>query len=1543
MERYVCIHGHFYQPPRENAWLEAVELQDSAYPYHDWNERLTAECYAPNAVARILDGEGRIVRLVNNYARISFNFGPTLLAWLADNSPDVYRSLLEADRESQQHFSGHGSALAQAYNHLILPLANRRDKRTQVLWGARDFEHRFGRKPEGMWLPETAVDLETLDVLAECGIRFTILSPYQAGRVRELGDETWQPVAGGHIDPTRAYVQKLPSGRSINLFFYDGPISRAVAFERLLARGEQFAARLRSGFSEGRDWPQLVHIATDGESYGHHHPHGDMALAYALQHLEADGTRLTNYGEFLAKFPPTHEVEILENTSWSCSHGIERWRSDCGCNSGRPGWHQAWRALLRESLDWLRDSLAHCFEQHAVAFLKAPWAARDDYLAVILDRSPDNVTEFLHRHAAKELDSAERVTVLKLLELQRNALLMYASCGWFFDDISGLESVQVIQYAARAIQLGRQLFGHDFERPFLERLAKAPSNLPEYANGRSVYEKLVRPAMIGWEQVGGHYAVSSLFEAYPEKARIYCYTAEREDYRPYEAGKAKLVVGRARVTSEITGESAVLSFGVLHFGDHNVNGGIRAYQGEEAYENLTGKLAAAFTKADFAEIIRLMDRGFGASTYSLRSLFRDEQRRIIKRVLAPTLSEAEMIYRRLHEQHLPTLRFLADLHAPLPRAFQSTAEFLINIDLRWAVSDDEPNPEHVRHLLKESAAWQVKLDTAGLAYKLKMTIRRMAERLRVYPGDLAVLRNFDGIVGLAQGPPFEVDLWHAQNVYVELLRTACPEFLERAAEGDDTARAWLNHFAALGERLGVQVAELKRTVTRVNETPTVQQMVREIFLRRHTPLATYRLQFNRTFPFAAARTLVPYLHELGVTDIYASPILKARPGSTHGYDICDHSQINPDLGGDAEFDALAAALREHGMGLILDIVPNHMGIGDNNPWWVDVLENGPSSPYAAHFDIDWHPANPDLENKVLLPVLGDQYGAVLEKGELRLHYDEGAFFLSYYDTKLPIAPETYRPVLEYPLDDLTKKLGAEHPHLQELRSILTALSYLPPRTELPPEKREERHREKEIVKRRIAALTTASAEVKAAITTALAAFNGQAGNPPGFDLLDALVNAQSYRPAYWRVAAEEINYRRFFDINELAAIRVERPDVFQATHQVVFRLLAEGKAHGLRIDHPDGLWNPARYFRQLQENYVLHRFSRWMVDGGWWMEKKEEALSSPSTIHHPPSTGLQQAVSAQLAAYLEKEPAQWPSWPLYVVAEKILGENEPLPRDWAVSGTTGYDFLNETGGLLIDRSRRERFDALYNRFTGEDHDFGALVSGCQKIIMQSSMASEVISLSHQLDRISERNRRYRDFTLNSLTVAIREIIAAMAIYRTYITGADAVSPRDRLFIERAVEHAQSHNPRVAEAVFDFVRDTVLLRNVGDFREEDRPQLLDWVMKFQQLTGPVLAKGLEDTAFYVYNRLVAPNEVGGAPERFGVTVEEFHRHNSDRRQQWPHSMLATSSHDTKRSEDVRARIAVLSELPDEWEAALQRWARLNASKKTLVEGKPAPDA
>jgi alpha-amylase/alpha-mannosidase (GH57 family) len=499
-----------------------------------------AECYAPNLAARILNPEGDTARIVNNYARMSFNFGPTLLAWLEEKAPEVYRSILAADRESQAAFSGHGNALAQAYNHTILPLANRRDKYTQVVWGIRDFEHRFGRPPEGMWLPETAVDLETLEILAELGVRFTILAPHQALRVRRIAGRAWRDVSGGHIDPTMAYGVRLPSGRAIHLFFYDGPISHAVALEGLLHNGESFARRLLSAFWEDRAWPEIVHIANDGETYGHHHRHGDMALAYAVDYIASnDLAEFTNYGEYLARHPPSHGVEIVENTSWSCAHGVERWRNNCGCNTGaHPGFQQSWRAPLREALDWLRDTLIPCYEGRAGRLFQDPWAARNGYIDVILDRSPETLERFWSGHAAHPLSNAEKITALKLLELQHHAMLMYTSCGWFFDDLSRIETMQVIHYAGRAVQLAEEIFGESLECRFLERLEQAKSNIPEHQDGRRIYERFVKPAMADSAAAGADH-VSSVFDSCLEEARPSCHKVNGRDYGSLEAGRAE--------------------------------------------------------------------------------------------------------------------------------------------------------------------------------------------------------------------------------------------------------------------------------------------------------------------------------------------------------------------------------------------------------------------------------------------------------------------------------------------------------------------------------------------------------------------------------------------------------------------------------------------------------------------------------------------------------------------------------------------------------------------------------------------------------------------------------------------------------------------------------------------------------------------------------------------------------------------------------------------------------------------------------------------
>jgi alpha-amylase/alpha-mannosidase (GH57 family) len=806
MERYICIHAHFYQPPRENAWLEAVELQDSAYPYHDWNERVTAECYAPNSASRILDGDGRILQIVNNYSKISFNFGPTLLSWMEQKSPAVYQAILAADRESQRIFSGHGSAVAQAYNHMILPLAGRQDKYTQIRWGIQDFETRFGRYPEGMWLPETAVDLQTLEVLAELGIKFTILSPYQAGRVRPLGGRAWRKVDGGRIDPSMAYAVRVPSGATMNVFFYDGPISRAIAFEDLLADGKRFSERLLGAFSDARTWPQLVHIATDGETYGHHRAYGDMALAFALNDIEtSQRARLTNYGEYLEKHPPIQEAKVIGNSSWSCVHGVERWRSDCGCNSGgHAGWNQQWRAPLRQTFDWLRDKVAPLYEAEAVKLFPRPWQTRDAYIRVVLDRSRENVVGFMTEQAGRALSETEIVRGLKLLELQRYLMLMYTSCGWFFDELSGIETVQVIQYAGRALQLAGQLFSEDLAPPFLDLMAQAKSNIPDQGDGRSIYERSVQPAMVDLEKVGAHYAVSSLFEEYGQNTRIYCYDVERLEYRTSRQGKLRVVVGQANVASEITWESDQITFGVLHLADHSVIGGVRQFQGGDAYRVLDQEVDKAVASGDLAEVVRLVEKSFGSGTYTLRSLFRDEQRKILGVILEEATNEARALYRNFHDEHAHLVRFVTDLGVPLPRRFRLAVDFTLNSELLDAFSNGEVDLPKSRTILEEIRRTGVKPDAVTLEFALRRTIERLFTKFVANPMEPGLLQRLEETIDLVLSLPFEVRLWDAQNTYYSMMRDYAVQVQERADHGDSEARAWLEGFAKLGDKLKVR-------------------------------------------------------------------------------------------------------------------------------------------------------------------------------------------------------------------------------------------------------------------------------------------------------------------------------------------------------------------------------------------------------------------------------------------------------------------------------------------------------------------------------------------------------------------------------------------------------------------------------------------------------------------------------------------------------------------------------------------------------------------
>jgi (1->4)-alpha-D-glucan 1-alpha-D-glucosylmutase len=692
------------------------------------------------------------------------------------------------------------------------------------------------------------------------------------------------------------------------------------------------------------------------------------------------------------------------------------------------------------------------------------------------------------------------------------------------------------------------------------------------------------------------------------------------------------------------------------------------------------------------------------------------------------------------------------------------------------------------------------------------------------------------------------------------------------------------------------------------------------------PVSTYRLQFNHQFTFEQARQLVDYLDELGITDCYSSPLLKARPGSVHGYDVVDPTQLNPEIGTEQEFTAFARSLAERGMGLVMDVVPNHMCItSSDNHWWLDVLENGPSSPYARFFDIDWNPPNPHLKNRILLPILGDQFGRVLENQEVRISYRDGSFYANYWETTLPIASRTAALVLELAIEELSGGAGREtiaavalpgastgfsqrnepSPDVLELESILTALRNLPPRTETDPARIRERFREKEVVRRRLSTLVKESNAARGAIHAALDRLNGRKGKPRSFDLLAELLSNQAYRLSSWRAASDEINYRRFFDINELAAVRVEERPVFTAVHEIPFRLMRQGLVTGLRIDHVDGLHDPLKYLKDLQRE-------------------------AGAALERAPSAGRETDTGEEL--------------PCYVVVEKILGHDEQLRRDWPVHGTTGYDQLNVLGGIYVEELNGRAFRELYEEFTGSSVKFEDLVYECKKLILHAAMSSELHVLARRLDRIADQSRHTRDFTLNSLQNALAEVIACFPVYRTYIRRtSDSVSADDRLHINAAVRAAKRRNQAQETSIFDFISSVLLLEDPKSLTREQRAERRDFVLRFQQLTSPVMAKGIEDTAFYRFYPLSSLNEVGGEPAIFGTSLGRFHERNAGRRDSWPHALSTTSTHDTKRSEDVRARISVLSEIPEEWNRAIYRWREMNHHKKPRIEGGEAPDS
>ncbi|RME63125.1 MAG: DUF3536 domain-containing protein [Nitrospirae bacterium] len=799
MKRYICIHGHFYQPPRENPWLEEVEVQDSAYPYHDWNERVTAECYEPNTASRILGPEGTIVNIVNNYSQISFDMGPTLLIWMERKKRDVYEAIIEADRQALERF-GHGTAIAQAYNHLIMPLASSRDKFTQVYWGIKDFEYRFGRPPEGMWLPETAVDLESLDIMASLGVKFTILAPHQALRYRKLGQKDWhEPDSEGGIDPSRPYLVHLPSGRTITVFFYDGPISSDVAFGGLLNNGETFAQRLVSAFRAERTWPQIVHIATDGETYGHHHRGGDMALAYCLYYIEKDSlAEITNYGAYLEAHPPEWEAQIRENSSWSCAHGVERWRANCGCTTGaHPGWDQSWRAPLRQAMDNLKARLDEIFETQGRLLFKDPWKARDEYIEVILQRQ--RAIEFIERHSLRDLLPEETIRAMKLLEMQRHAMLMFTSCGWFFEEVSGIETIQVMMYAARAMQLARQLAGVDLETEFCETLKNTPSNV--YRNALEAYEKFVIPSVVDLQRVAAHYAISSVFEEYPEEVDIYCYRASTKEQEVYQSGKLKLRAGRVAITSEITLETKEFYYGVLSMGDHNITAGVREDLDSE-FSEMKDALVEAFNKGDIPEVIRTIDRYFEGETFSLWHLFRDQQRKLLQELLSDVYTGMDVLYRQIYENYAPIMNFLLSLNAPVPGSFRLATEHTLNLELKDLILQEDIDLDRFNALKSEIDKWGIQINTSSIELPAEEKLNLLMESFAREPLNLERLESLLRFIEVLKSLSLEINLWKAQNLFFEISRAYYPEIKEK--KDDPGSERWLQLFEKLGNFLRVK-------------------------------------------------------------------------------------------------------------------------------------------------------------------------------------------------------------------------------------------------------------------------------------------------------------------------------------------------------------------------------------------------------------------------------------------------------------------------------------------------------------------------------------------------------------------------------------------------------------------------------------------------------------------------------------------------------------------------------------------------------------------
>lgn len=811
-EVFLTIHGHFYQPPRENPWLEAIELQDSAAPFHDWNERINNECYNPNSVSKIVDSRNRILDVVNNYSLISFNFGPTLLSWMENFAPLAYERIIKADIESVQERDGHGNAIAQVYNHMIMPLANEKDKQTQVLWGIKDFEARFGRKPEGMWLAETAVDDDSLRVLAENGIKYTVLSPYQALKTRKLGDKDWVDVSWGNIDPAKPYRYNIKSApdKYIDLFFYDGAISKSVAFDDILKDGNKFVRRLKEGVSDGRTYNQLVNIATDGESYGHHTKFGDMALSYVLRvRAKEEGFTIVNYAQYLAKHTSENEVDIKQGSSWSCFHGVGRWKEDCGCSTGgHPGWNQKWRKPLREALDYLRDELVTIYEKEGKNYFPNPWNARNNYIDVILDRSELTVKKFQTENFHDNLSSEQKVKAMELLEMQRQAMLMYTSCGWFFSEISGIETTQIMKYAARAMQLAQSFSKKDLEKHFLELLDEAKSNFQEFGTGKDIFERFVKPSIVTMKQIGSLWAISSLYQDFEEEEDVYCYRIKKNSYKTVKSGTSQLVMGHIEIQSRITLQKSNIMFALMQYAGGDFHCAIKEFSDESEYSAAQKELFRIFMLHPLTETIRALDEYFGKEYFTLKDIFIEERRKILQIMLKGKMNKFALAYQEMYTEGKSSIYHMQSLGLDIPDEFKLSAGYTLSKQFNDLLVHSSGFLDH--DIIQQAMDINYETKRIGITIDKKLTnhvfsqkvtqnISRLAQSLEIQQAE-ATLEIFDNIEKLE----LEVDIAEAQNIYFNKIFHELGEIIEKMDRSSKSAdKNFIVMLLDIGQKLNV--------------------------------------------------------------------------------------------------------------------------------------------------------------------------------------------------------------------------------------------------------------------------------------------------------------------------------------------------------------------------------------------------------------------------------------------------------------------------------------------------------------------------------------------------------------------------------------------------------------------------------------------------------------------------------------------------------------------------------------------------------------------